>query len=99
MIEVTAAMAGDGPKRTSQIRDARSMGSNGSSRGLPIAGPIAGPILGPILGPVQDVLGGLEGVQGAVRDLGGQLVQAALGPAAAVQAGAERGEGQRGDLL
>jgi hypothetical protein len=37
MIEVTAAMADDVPNRVSQILAARSIGSNGSSSGLPTA--------------------------------------------------------------
>jgi hypothetical protein len=35
MIEVTAAIDEDGPNLASQILAARSMGSNGSSSGLP----------------------------------------------------------------
>jgi len=35
MMEVTAAIDGEGPNLFSQIRAARSMGSNGSSRRLP----------------------------------------------------------------
>jgi len=41
----------------------------------------------------EDLFGGLEGVQGAVRDPGGEPVDA-FGNAVA-----QRGEGQRGDLL
>src|SRR5260370_34361471 len=103
MIEVTAAIDGEGPNLSSQIRAARSMGSNGNSSGLP-TGPSVFPVSAVFavsaLFPVSAVLlgqqffGGLEGVERAVGDLSRQRVNAASG-----QPIAQRGEGQRGDLL
>src|SRR5580658_5298312 len=91
MIEVTAAMAGEGPNLTSQMLAARSMGSNGSSSGLLTSITV---VRRSGVRPVEQFFGGLEGVQGPGRDFCGQLVDAVR-----IQPGAQRGQGQRGDLL
>src|ERR1700761_9713486 len=91
MIEVTAAIDGEGPNLRSQICAARSMGSNGNSSGLPTATTVGPPSNHSL---IQQFIGGLERVQGAVGDLAGQLVEPAGG-----QPPAQRGEGQRGELL
>src|SRR6476660_8767998 len=91
MIEVTAAIDGEGPNLRSQICAARSIGSNGNSSGLPTGTTVEAPSTCSL---IQQFSGGLERVQGAVGDLPGQLVEPALG-----QPPAQRGEGQRGELL
>jgi hypothetical protein len=46
-----------------------------------------------VRGPAEQLVRGLEGIERTVRDLARQLLDAARHPAA------QRGEGQRGDLL
>src|SRR5271170_8084818 len=81
MIEVTAAIDGEGPNRRAQICAALSMGSNGNSSGL-------------LTVPTVFGLSARVLAKQLVRGLASQRVQAARG-----QPAAQRGEGQRGDLL
>src|SRR5258705_2385365 len=91
MIEVTAAIDGEGPNLRSQICAARSIGSNGNSSGLPTGTTVEAPSTCSL---IQQFIGGLERAQGAVGDLAGQLVEPAPGPPPP-----QPGQGHRGELL